>query len=367
MPQGERFWNPYRWVPVSQDPILRDKPAYHHRWQGIAGYLHCTLEALTPLLVGSGQGEGRFIRSGRTNQPFIPGTSLKGLIRSLAELIGNAAIPFPNGQSDPGHELNCAASGHGANWQLDVAARTFGYLNQGKVFAGLIRFTDARVEGKPKEVGPFKVAVGQPRPDQHRPFYPDRTRRKFYHHHAGTDKLVAAPPSITQTSTVYPLGPGTRFSFDVYFQNLREDELALLLYCLVLEENVKVSLSKKALGPGAQGRIDLSGPLRHKLGACKPHGAGSVKITIERMELWQKLDERYRGRQPTPQVFSGEALQAELERRLQPIRRPHEATMLALRAMLIYSQDDPRRPIEYPTYQWFQYDKGRATPLKPTL
>jgi hypothetical protein len=38
-----------------------------------------------------------------------------------------------------------------------------------------------------------------------------------------------------------------------------------------------------------------------------------------------------------------------------------------LRAMLIYCENDPRKPIEYPSYNWFQQDKGRGKPLKPTL
>jgi hypothetical protein len=42
MPQGESFWNPYRWVPAAQEPVRREKPLYHHRWQGLAGRLHCT-------------------------------------------------------------------------------------------------------------------------------------------------------------------------------------------------------------------------------------------------------------------------------------------------------------------------------------
>ncbi|HXG08739.1 MAG TPA: RAMP superfamily CRISPR-associated protein [Gemmataceae bacterium] len=368
MPQGENFWNPYRWVPVSEEKVARAKPAYRHRWQGLSGRLDCTLEALTPFLIGSSKGDGRFIRSGRTNQPFIPGTSLKGLIRSLAELIGNAAIPFPNGRADPGHKLEKAAEGEGVNRRLDIAARMFGYLNRRQVFAGLVRFTDGVLQGTAKEIGPFKVVVGQPRPDSHKPFYPDDRRRKFYHHHVGANGLVPAPSSITQTRTVYPLPPGTRFTFQVHFENLRDEELNLLLYCLVLEENVTVTLSKAALGPDAQAPVTLTGPLRHKFGGCKPQGGGSVQITIDKMTLYADRADRYRGQAATPRVLEGEVLRAELNRRTQPIAdRDDDETMRHLRAMLIYCENDPRKPIEYPDYNWFQQDKGTGTPLKPTL
>jgi hypothetical protein len=41
--------------------------------------------------------------------------------------------------------------------------------------------------------------------------------------------------------------------------------------------------------------------------------------------------------------------------------------MRHLRAMLIDSPDDPRRPIEYPSYDWFNDSANSKKPLKPTL
>lgn len=366
MPQGETFWNPYRWVPVTKQPVARATPAYRHKWEGLSGRLLCTLEALTPFLIGSSRGDGQFIRSGLTNRPFIPGTSLKGMIRSLAELIGNAAIPFPHGYADEGHTLPKAAEGEGVNWKLDIAARMFGYLREGQVFTGLVRFRDGELQGPAKEIGPFKIVVGQPRP-QHKPFYRDEACRKFYHHHVGADSLVLAPAIIKQTRTVYPLPPGVRFEFRVDFENLRQEELALLLYCLVLEENVTVTLSKAALGPEARGPVTLTGPLRHKLGGCKPQGGGSVKISITKMIFSPNLANRYRGRAAALRELEGEALQAEISQRIQPYVKRQDDTMRALRAMLIYCENDPRKPIEYPSFGWFKEDKGRGKPLKPTL
>ncbi len=365
MPQREDFWNPYRWVSVSDEQITREPPTYRHRWHGLAGKLHCTLEALTPLFIGGSDGDNRFIHSGKTKKPFIPGTSLKGMIRALVELVGNAAIPFPQGNADPQHTLEKASEGQEATWRLDIAARMFGYLKQGEVFAGLVRFTDAEPMGSAKELGTsFKVVVGQPRPEKHKPFYPDTACRKFYHHHVGTTKLVPPPAGITQTRDVYPLPPGTKFGFHVNFENLREKELNLLLYCLVLEEQVQVTLNPEALKPGTKDPVTLQGPLRHKLGGCKPHGAGSIKISIEKMELWDNMADRYRGQRTVPRVVEGEELQAELRTRTHSIVARTDPTMQDLRAMLIYCQDDPRKPVHYPSYQWFQKDKG--TPLKPT-
>src|SRR5271157_5617644 len=61
-----------------------------HEFAGISGRFDCTLEALTPLLVGDGKEPARFvglaeyIRNPRGGSlPTVPGTSLKGAIRLL--------------------------------------------------------------------------------------------------------------------------------------------------------------------------------------------------------------------------------------------------------------------------------------------
>jgi CRISPR/Cas system CSM-associated protein Csm3 (group 7 of RAMP superfamily) len=367
MPQGEAFWNPYRWVPVSREPVPRDEPAYRHRFSGLSGRISCTLHALTPFLIGSSQGDGHFIRSKLTSQPFIPGTSLKGLIRSLAELIGNASIPFPRAYADEGHALAKAATGSGPDWRLDPAARMFGFLDGKRVFAGLVKFSDGMPVGRVKEMAAVQVVVGRPKPEDHKPFYPNESARKFYHHRFGATALTRAPSHIKQTRTVYPLEPGSEFTFSVTFENLREPELSLLLYCLVLEESVTVELSKDALGPKHHQAVVFTGPLRHKLGGCKPQGGGSIKIGINRLELRPSPADRYRGQLAAPQVFEKEALSGELNRRAQLIADRKDPTMVSLRAMLIYCEDDPRTDVDYPDYAWFADDKGTGKNLKPTL
>ena len=72
MPQGENFWNPYRWVTVSDEPVEHEVPNYHHTLSGVSGRLWCELEALTPLLIGDGQVRSgiEFVRHNR--QPLYP-------------------------------------------------------------------------------------------------------------------------------------------------------------------------------------------------------------------------------------------------------------------------------------------------------
>jgi CRISPR/Cas system CSM-associated protein Csm3 (group 7 of RAMP superfamily) len=362
MPQKEDFWNPYRWVQTPSGPIAGGQPAYHHRLEGLAGQLSCEVEALTPLLIGDGsKGSTSTIHfMGYKSTPFIPGTSLKGAIRALAELVGHAAAPF-----DTGGGTSTTST------QLDIAGRMFGFLKGKRSYAGLVRFSDARmVRGSAPGAGSwptFTVAGGTPKP-AHRAFYPDQRRRKFYHHRAGCKELLRPHANIKedQKRTVQPAPPGARFPFNVDFFNLREDELSLLLYCLALEEDVTVRLSPAALAaePSAE-PMTLHGPLRHKLGGCKPQGAGSVHIRIDQLELREDPAARYRGA-PGGEALTGERLGAELARRTSHYRSRTDPTMMELRAMLVYTTEDRRgKNVDYPTYRWFGDNPTR--PLKPTL
>lgn len=380
MPQSETYWNPYRWVRVNNTGVERAAPLYQHRLDGLAGRLYCRLVALTPLWISDGRGSFIHHAARGKPQPFIPGTSLKGAIRSLAELVGNTTVPFPEDKVDvdPAHGYRHAISGAGASWQLDMTARMFGHLGHGRNarnFAGLVRFSDAEfVADSAPAMGntweASKVVCGNPKPAHHA-FYPRKDVRKFYHHHVGARSLVGPAAGIKpdQIRTVRPAPPGAAFTFTVDFFNLRQDEVSLLLYCLVLEESVTVTLSKEALGIDHHEPSTLTGPMRHKIGGCKPQGAGSVHLRLERMELHDDPTSRYRSGGSTAQNLDGSALQAKVADLIQPIAGRQDVTMQELRAMLIYAENDPRARMEYPDYSWFQAEKKSSTktPLKPTL
>ena len=378
MPQGEKFWNPYRWVTVSSQPVQHAEPKYQHTFDGISGRLWCELKALTPLLIGDGgRNNVQFVRHKRpgNQNPYIPSTSLKGAIRSLAEVVGNATVPFSI-PVDPQHALANARKEVGGVSQFDTVARTFGYWREGdsNILTGLIHFSDAEITTEvapPNDWQQFTVDVGQPKPS-HKAFYPknnqgENNRRKFYHHHPNATELSRA--QADQTRNVRPAPPGTGVSFTVDFTNLRDDELNLLLYCLALEEQVSVTLSTDALGPDAQESVTLDGPLRHKIGGAKPHGAGSVQIRITKLELHTDAKARYQGRSST-QTFQEQDLFHELNSRTASFRGRTDQTMRELRAMLIYTAQDPRQPIHYPDYDWFLDERdapGANTLLKTTI
>ena len=159
--------------------------------------------------------------------------------------------------------------------------------------------------------------------------------------------------------------PERNFRFHIDFANLAEDELSLLLYCLTLEEDVTVTLSPAALGPDFHDSATFQGPLRHKLGYAKSLGGGSVRVRPTRMELRSDPRARYRGTTAGSEIWEGKRLAAEIRKRTVVYRgRTKDATTADLRAVLIYSPDDPRRAIRYPSNQWFKDNHDR--PLKPT-
>ena len=374
MPQGENFWNPYRWVTVSDEPVEHEVPNYHHTLSGVSGRLWCEIEALTPLLIGNGQqGNVEFVRRRHNRQPYIPSTSLKGPIRSLAEVVGNATVPSPNVSVDSEHELAKAREIIGGVAQFDPVARTFGYWLNNNALTGLVHFSDAEILTQPLPMSQweqFSIASSHPK-DEHIAFYlGKKNKRKFYHHHPDAQHLTK-PHSGIKTTNVRPAPPGTCFTFTVDFTNLRDAELDLLLYCLVLEEQVTVTLSPAALGrEEGEDAFPLNGPLRHKIGGAKPHGTGSVHIRITKMELCRDAMARYRRKNDTD-ILETESLTEELNERTKTFRDRTDLTMKELRAMLIYSIADPRNPIYYPKYDWFRDEKNKPpdakTPLKPTI
>jgi len=86
--------------------------------------------------------------------------------------------------------------------------------------------------------------------------------RKFYVHHPYSVDSIDGETQTPNNRTIEPLSEGNEFVFDVDFENLRDWELGLLLYSLELEDS-----------------------LAHKLGMGKPHGLGTVQISIQGISL----------------------------------------------------------------------------------
>jgi CRISPR/Cas system CSM-associated protein Csm3 (group 7 of RAMP superfamily) len=253
-------------VPLTKEAIERRRPVGHTEAVKVglvSGVLHGRLKALTPVHVGSGGFEltkhvdrrlaretpviKAHVRAG--DRRVIPGSSLKGVIRSIVEAISPSCLRITGRASRrklPRRELQ----GCRFKDNLCVACRMFGSLG----YLGQVRFSDAvQVSGGVKVV--YAPPLYAPRPRVRR-YYDNRGNvagRKFYYHGRlakGDTPLEACPA-------------GSEFTFSVQFDNLEERELGLLLI---------------ALGQGEP-------KLYPKLGGGKPACLGSVEVVIEALEV----------------------------------------------------------------------------------
>ncbi len=365
MPNGEPFTNPYRWVHVDNDPTF-EPPSYHHRFSGSRGRLTCRLTALTPMIVSTNNNsEKRFVHHG-DGSIFVPGTSLKGTIRSVFEMItGSTAGVHKGRRIDDAHRPDNASHGQGQARTLDAASRVFGTLKNG-AYAGHVQFSDADVISTGPRSESVRVLVGSPRPN-HRAFYSDNHGRKLYHHCPGAKSLREAPDGVgrNQSPSYFPASTGTIFEFTVDFNNLDPVLLGQLVYAIVLEEDVTVVLSTDAL-PCDVPAHRLTGPMRHKIGGAKASGGGSSQIKITSASLCESVVDRYRKGVFSTKSLTGVDLDTWIREQTSPTRQRNDRTLLDLRAMMIYddNDNDPRRSQQYPEKSWF--NENSSVPLRPT-
>jgi len=191
-----------------------------------------SIYTLTPVFIGTGDYEldaqgiyQPFFR--RLSRIIIPGTSVKGVVRSYAEALS------------PSCE---AARCSGDN--LCICCAIFGTLG----FQGRITFLDGELQ-EPNSVNTQILCVEtrwEPILDGGRKFYMKDDPQKW----------ITKPPSGERLETV---GGAVNFTCDLHFQSLTRREIGLLLFAM-------------GLSPGH--RFNL------KLGGGKNRGLGSVRFSI---------------------------------------------------------------------------------------
>lgn len=358
--------NPYNFVPLGP-AAPREKLTHHHQFSGQSGALACRLETLTHFFIAGEQErmerqqhqELVLLREG--NAPIIPGSSLKGAIRHLAEAISGSCLVLPNhprmraikgdrleyfdyqkksrdsyplpegfypcgleGETDPEKKTACPA------------CRMFGYLSGEVLFGGKVSFETGRIEGEYRTERLILEPFGSPAP-RHKPFYGttesdfrEPRGRKFYYHRIAGARTMKQKTDFNKT--VEAIHPGAVFVFSVPYQNLSEAELALLIFALELE-----------------------GPMRHKLGMGKGVGLGSVRI---RITGWKKYNttERYRQWGEGTTELSGETLRDAIRAQIEAYHRhyaPWKDSLTALKDILSWDEKNPRDP-RYPSNAWFK-------------
>jgi len=258
---------PYGFVRI--DP-LRDEdrrhPAGHDSYKEgtVSGTLRGEIYILSPVHVASGTLETQkvpedplykaHVRSG--GQAVIPGSTLKGVVRSVVEAISPSCVRITRARTN---KLSRNAAGCRDKKKLCVACRMFGSLG----YQGQVRFTDAVLRQ-----GQGTQLVRTPS------LYMPRTReggvylergqvkgRKFYRH--GQPALGNVPVEVCPADS--------KLDFALHFDNLAPAELGLLLTALGLGEP----------------------SLALKLGGGKPTCYGSVQVRMSGLEVFEDVTAAY--------------------------------------------------------------------------
>ncbi len=342
--------NPYDFVRLVGESPKRSPVQQHERFKGWGGRIVCTLTVRTPLFVPayragaadrSRMHEQLKMYRDAQNRPLIPGTSLKGVIRNVAEAAANACFTLPNRLSYERqtieYELPPGFRACDNIERLCPACRLFGMLNRGKVFAGNVTVQDAVVQpGYAFEQ--FTLAVlSAPKP-RHTPFYstepekrtPPIRGRKFYFHRP--QGVLTRSQKDGQNKTVETVLPGV-FTFEIEYTNLSDADLNLLLFALTMWDDTC-----------------------HKVGMGKPIGLGSAKIEITEI---RQLDHKARYNKigaGWSEPFTGALLTDFIAKRVEIYRDGTGGNLQDLHRILRWNPNAPDN-ITYPSQGWFKENK----------
>jgi hypothetical protein len=265
---------PYALVPFPQKAPQLKHPVGHDRYRKdcLHGKLMLKLTVKTAVHVstgivamGSDVGERipliKTMAQGRQRQLTIPGSSLKGVVRSAYEAITNSTLAVVSGrykQDMPQNRLPCRNKE-----KLCPASLVFGAMD----WQGLIHFTDATCEVAKSATG-FMPSLYRPRPDEREAYFQQgkAVGRKFYYN------AVKAVSGGDRGIPVQQAGTEFVFKTDLQFSNLSQAELGTLL--IVLGQDAKY-------------------PMALKVGGGKPIGMGTMTVAIEAVETPESLKERY--------------------------------------------------------------------------
>ena len=321
MPKHESFINPYRFV---DKEILKDqidieelgKVPKHEKFEGISGVIHAELINLTPLYIGGRRNprdpddsEKSFIHNPEDNLPLIPGSSLKGCISTIYEILaGKQACRCIFGEIG-----NTNRKGH--VFFSDAFMLTYITIN------GLEKvFTMMRSPNENYEVFYHKEK--------------NKSKKiKLYHH----QPRKKTPKGLSNNRKkgkpeLFPIPSLCSFKFTVNFENLNPLQLSVFLRSIFLQEG-----------------------LCHKIGGGKPLGAGSINIRPLSIEVYEDKKEYYAGVNNIQKFRSHQECISKIDK-LQSVEIQGD-----LQKMLFWSPKD-QGFYKYPTGQnWFRENRN---PLK---
>ena len=252
---------PFDFVPLPRR-VNRKSPTGHERYhtEHFTGQIRGTIEALSPIHIGSGVIDiGRDVELIKTavrtkDRVVIPGSSLKGVIRSVVEAISESCVCKASRDTRRDVPRDFRECHRREKEPLCVACRMFGAMG----FQSNITIQDApHIDGE---------IVTKPVPELYRP-RPQRGRRdipgrKFYKH--GEVALGETPVEACEV--------GSKFRFVVQADNLTRAEWGLFF---------------TALGHHHEH------PFKLKIGGAKPACFGSIEFQIEEVRVEEQIRERY--------------------------------------------------------------------------
>lgn len=271
---------PFFWISPKEEP-RRDFPPGHDRFTGDSGRLDLRLQVVSDYLyVGGGQFElktigGRqqayYAFARRDGQLVIPGSSLKGAVRSVLEAISPSCVKVVARDIREGNQIIKPderrlfdAQGLFRQWrscdkpnQLCPACRLFGAVR----YAGRIHFSEGVLE---EQIETTVLRIGDLWPP--RKVSQDVLRRKFF---TSGGMRHTEPEQPRNYRFIEAVPKDSRFTVSLYFENVRPAEMGLVLRSMGLDL-------------GAGGRVVQAFPI--KVGGAKPRCLGAVRFEV--VALW---------------------------------------------------------------------------------
>lgn len=306
----------YEFVEFIEEPISRKKTPSNHNDISIgllSGKLTCKLTALSPILIPSliidnDQDEG--FRQDFLNfyeihgKKVIPASTLKGMLRATAEALTNSCVSIFSGEYvhtfDNQIETASIKLPNFENIQtcsnihaLCPACRIFGMASgfntaDNLFYRGKISISDGVAESWIYDNPTTIIKLESPRPAREKIYQKENFARgrKFYPH---TENLEIKTDNKNDRGNIRPLKRGTQFEFTVFYKNLEEHELAILIQTIVLESGLKINGDNSVTFSHNHPDKNKNG-VYHKIGYGKPAGLGSCHIQITSCEVLNLYD-----------------------------------------------------------------------------
>lgn len=256
---------PYKFVTLS-DKVERTEPRernvlledhFHGKWL-LKG------KALTDIIIRSGEldiHEDNIVHDlmKRNGQPFLPGSSVKGVVRSIHEAITYSCIDLPYlfGENyNRNQEYEAISSDNCKDDAICPTCQLFGYVNRGSIGKSLLAFSDFRLTTDVEESVTVKKIPNLFRPLREKSAMTiyqderDRLQRKFYTH--GTPQAGSGSPQLV-------IKKGAEFQGEITYFNLDGKDIGALAFSFGIAEN----------------------PFPIKIGYGKPAYFGSIQFELE--------------------------------------------------------------------------------------